>query len=133
MNAERVTYLDSSAIVKLVVSEPEAEALRRRLSRRRLVVSSSLARTEVLRAVLLLGPASAQRAHDALRKISLLRLDDRLLDSAGSLAPAHIRSLDAIHLATARRLGDDLRVLITYDERMADTARELGMTVESPT
>lgn len=132
MSAERATYLDSSAIVKLVVDEPEAQALRRRLRRRREVVSSALARTEVLRAVLSLGPATTQRAHEALTKVSLMRLDDRLLDSAGSLMPAHLCSLDAVHLATARRLGPDLRVLITYDERLADAARELGMAVEAP-
>lgn len=132
MSAERATYLDSSAIVKLVVGEPEAQALRRRLRRRRVLVSSALARTEVLRAVLLLGPAYVERAHEALRTVSLLRLDDRLLDNAGSLAPAHVRSLDAIHLATAGRLREDLRVVMTYDTRMADAALELGMAVESP-
>jgi predicted nucleic acid-binding protein len=95
-------------------------------------VSSALARTEVLRAVLLLGPAYVERAHEVLRKVSLLRLDDRLLDNAGSLAPAHVRSLDAIHLATAGRLREDLRVVMTYDTRVAEAALELGMAVESP-
>lgn len=87
---------------------------------------------EVLRAVLLLGPADVERAQQALRRVPLLRLDDRVLDSAGSLAPAHVRSLDAVHLAPAGRLRDDLRVLITYDARMADSAVAPGMTVESP-
>lgn len=129
---ERVTYLDSSAIVKLVLRERETDALRRRLRRRPLLASSALARTEVLRAVTSLEAARVAQAQDVLRGFDLLRVNDRLLDDAGSLQPAQIRSLDAIHLATARQLGDQLRVLITYDLRMADAAREIGLPVEAP-
>lgn len=128
----RVTYLDSSAIVKLVLREEATEALRRRLRRRRLLASSALARTEVMRAVMPFGATATARAQEVLRGFDLLRLHDRLLDDAGSVAPATVRSLDAIHVATAHQLGAQLRVLITYDTRMADAARELGMVVESP-
>src|SRR5215472_6136074 len=101
MSASRVSYLDSSAIVKLVVREPESTALRAYLRGRRPLVSSALARTEVARAVLGLGPAVARRAQEVLDRIELVRVNDRVLMAAGNLLPMDVRSLDAIHLATA--------------------------------
>src|SRR5437588_9131806 len=100
MNAERALYLDSSAIVRLAVAEPESAALRRYLRRRRPLVSSALARTEVARAMLPLGPAAVRRGLDALSHIELVRVSDRVLGDAGAVLPAELRSLDAIHLAT---------------------------------
>lgn len=126
------TYLDSSALVKLVVAEPESAALRQHLGRRRPLVSSALARTEVLRAVLGEGSEGIGRAHALLGRIDLLRINDRILGSAGSLLPAHLRSLDAIHLATALQLGNDLGSLVSYDQRMLDAARHLGISIASP-
>jgi predicted nucleic acid-binding protein len=126
------TYLDSSAIVKLVVEEPQSAALRRYLRRRRPLVSSALARVEVLRALLLEGEAGMVRGHAVLARIDLIRVNDRVLNAAGSLLPPDLRSLDAIHLATAGELGQDLGPVVTYDERMADAARHLGMKVASP-
>src|SRR5438876_3932071 len=108
MNAERATYLDSSAIVKLAVHEPESAALRRYLRRRRPLVSSALARTEVARALLPLGPAAVQRGQEVLGRVELVRVNDRVLKAAGALLPAELRSLDAIHLATAQQLGADI-------------------------
>ncbi|MFA5787848.1 MAG: type II toxin-antitoxin system VapC family toxin [Actinomycetota bacterium] len=132
MNAERATYLDSSAIVKLVVDEPESAALRRYLRRRRPLVSSALARTEVARALLPLGPEAVRRGHDVLARIDLARVNDRVLLAAGKLLPADLRSLDAIHLATAQEFGSDLARIVTYDDRMAAAARALGFTVSVP-
>jgi len=63
----------------------------------------------------------------------LIDVDDRILDTAALLEPAALRSLDAIHLATAQLLGADLGVIVTYDERMAAGARALGFIAESPT
>jgi predicted nucleic acid-binding protein len=126
------TYLDSSAIVKLVVEEPQSAALRRYLRRRRPLVSSALARAEVLRALLLEGEAGTARAHAVLARIDLIRVNDRVLNAAGALLPPDLRSLDAIHLATAGQLGQDLGQVVTYDERMADAARQLGMKAASP-
>jgi predicted nucleic acid-binding protein len=131
MNA--ATYLDSSAIVKLVVAEPESASLRQHLRRRRPLVSSALARTEVLRALLDEGPEAGTRAHAVLARIDLLRVNDRVLGSAGTLLPAHLRPLDAIHLAGALQLGSDLGGLVSYDQRMLDAARDLGIDVASPT
>src|SRR5260370_31500743 len=104
MTADRAIYLDSSAIVKLAVTETESAALRRYLRRRAPVVVSALARTEVARALLQLGPAAVQRGHDVLSRIELIRATDRILLEAGSLLPADLRSIDALHLATMRQL-----------------------------
>ncbi|MDQ3757253.1 MAG: type II toxin-antitoxin system VapC family toxin [Actinomycetota bacterium] len=132
MSAERATYVDSSAIVKLVVEEPESAALRRHLRRQRTLVSSALARTEVLRAILPFGPQAAQRANDVMARFELARVSDRVLSAAGTLLPPELRSLDAIHLATAQQLGADLAKVVTYDERMAEVAQAMGLRVASP-
>jgi len=133
MSAEqRVTYIDSSAIVKLVVAEPESKALRRYLSRRRPLVSSALARTEVARALMPSGPEAVARGEEALRRIQLLRVQDRVLTDAGRLEPAELRSLDAIHLASAGQLGPSVRQIVTYDERIAGAAQTAGFQVASP-
>lgn len=126
-------YLDSSAFVKLVVNERESVALRSYLRRRGgRRVSSALLRTEALRAVRLLGPDAVGRARQALRAIDLVAVADVVLDAAGSLEPRVLRTLDAIHLATAMSLGDDLDAIVTYDARMLDAARLLGLPATNP-
>jgi uncharacterized protein len=133
MSAEqRVTYIDSSAIVKLAVAEPHSKALRRHVGRCSALVSSALARTEVIRALLPGGPPAVARGEDVLRRIQLLRVNDRILRYAGTMQPAQLGSLDAIHLASAAELGSSLRQIVTYDERMAEAAREGGWSVASP-
>jgi len=117
------TYLDSSAIVKLVVEEPESKALRRYLRRRRPVVSSALARTEVLRALLPAGEEAVAAGRKTLARIDLIRVNDRILNLAAGLLPAELRSLDAIHLATVEQLRDELGAVVTYDDRMAEAAK----------
>jgi uncharacterized protein len=126
------TYVDSSAIVKLAVREPESDAVRKHLRRRRPLVSSGLARTEVLRALLPGGTASLDAGRRVLARIDLVRVNDRVLSLAGSLMPEELRSLDAIHLATAKRLGTDLGEIVTYDGRMATAARSMGFKVATP-
>ncbi|HEY1515674.1 MAG TPA: type II toxin-antitoxin system VapC family toxin [Solirubrobacteraceae bacterium] len=133
MSAERrLTYVDSSAIVKLVVAEPESKTLRRYLSRRQPLASSALARTEVARALMPGGPEAVARGEDVLRRIQLLRVNDRVLGEAGRMEPAELRSLDAIHLASARQLGLSVKQIVTYDERMAEAARASGWSVAAP-
>ncbi len=132
MSADRATYVDSSALVKLAVREPKSDALRRYLGRRRPLVSSTLARTEVVRALVPLGSAAVERGRDVLARVDLLRLNNRVLDRAGVLAPPDLRSLDAIHLASAEQLGSDLRGFVTYDERLASAARSRGFRVVRP-
>ena len=132
MSAERAVYIDSSAIVKLAVREPESTALRRYLRSRRPLVSSALARTEVLRALLPLGEEALRRGRRVLSTIELARVSDRVLEAAGVVLPAELRSLDAIHLATAAQLRDSIGRIVTYDERMAAAAAAAGFAVASP-
>jgi hypothetical protein len=133
MSAERrLTYVDSSAIVKLAVAEPESLALRRFLSRRQPLVTSALARTEVARALMPSGPEAVSRGEEVLRRIELMRLNDRVLMAAGRMQPAELRSLDAIHLASAGLLGSLVKQIVTYDERMAVAGTAAGWSVATP-
>src|SRR5215210_2726189 len=104
-------YLDSSAIVKLAVREPESAALRSYLRRRRPWVSSAIARTEVLRALRPAGDRAVAAGRGVLTRCDLVRVNDRVLSIAGTMDPPDLRSLDAIHLATAERLRDDIQEL----------------------
>ena len=128
-----MVYLDSSAIVKLVVTEAESGALRRYLVKHREHVSSALARVEVCRAVRRTdaSEATSRRAEQVLARIGLVALDEPLLHDAAALSPTGLRSLDAVHLATALSL-DGLDVVVTYDQRLDAAASEAGLAVESP-
>lgn len=128
-------YLDSSAIVKLVQREDESAALRRFLRRnspaRR--VTSALARVEVVRAVLPAGPQAIGHAHRQLARLHRLAVDDEILERASTLPSANVlRSLDAIHVASAQSIGAGLLAVVTYDDRMIRAANDLGLTTESP-
>jgi predicted nucleic acid-binding protein len=127
-------YLDSSAIVKFAVEEPESAALqawRTDIAPDVELVTSELAITEVLRAVARVdGDLHVARAH--LDSLDHLVLDRDLLLAAAGLVPTRLRTLDAIHLAAAMTLGDDLAGIITYDERMADAAASLALTPVAP-
>lgn len=126
-------YLDSSAFVKLVVQEPGSDALRDFLAGERgRYVCSALLRTEALRAVRNEGPDVLASMRQALRRIDLIDIDDRILDAGGMLEPGVVRSLDAIHLATALAVGDDLEVVVTYDERMVTASARLGIPTATP-
>jgi len=126
-------YVDSSAFVKLVVEETESVAVRAYLAARDARrVSSALLRTESLRAVRHLGPDALATVREGLRRIDLIGVDDRILDGAGILEPRVLRTLDAIHLSTALAVGDDLEAIVTYDDRMIDAARLLGLTTATP-
>ncbi len=132
MSAE-VAYLDTSAVVKLLVRERETTALRRELRRWPRRASSTLLRVELLRAIKRAGlPRLSAPARQHLAALSLIRMDEALLDRAGDLDPASLRSLDAIHLASALTLGNDLGVVVTYDDRMLQGASALGLHTASP-
>jgi predicted nucleic acid-binding protein len=92
-----------------------------------------MARTEVLRALLPGGVAALTAGRRVFALIDFVRVNDRVMNLAGTLQPEELRSLDAIHLATAERLGSDLREIITYDDRMALAARNMGHRVSAPT
>ncbi len=129
-SASRSRYLDSSALVKLVDDEAESAALRAAVEGS-LIVSCNLARTEVTRAARRKSALVATTARTLLAEIDLIQLDGELLDLAGELEPP-MRSFDAIHLAAALELGDELDAVVTYDARMAAAAEALGLPVVAP-
>jgi len=121
--------------VKLVQKEAESEALQRYLRRHRLDerVTSVLARVEVVRAVQVGGAQAVAKARRQLARVHQVNLDRALLDSAAAVAPGtSLRSLDAIHLASALLVGADLQAIVTYDQRMAEAAGGMGFPVDAP-
>lgn len=124
-------YLDASAIVKLVRREPETAALAEEVLADPECVSSAIAWTEVVRAARRAG-TSMDRATAVLGGIGLVPVDDGIIRGAGELAPATLRSLDAIHLATALSLRDDLAAVLAYGARLIAAARRLDLPVRSP-
>jgi hypothetical protein len=127
-----LAYLDSSAVVKTVVEEAESRALNVFLRDFETHASSELSRTEVVRAVRRAQPRALRRAIEALEQLVLIEVSETILDSAGFLEPTTLRTLDALHLATARALSPQLGALVTYDERMAAAGQSLGLPVEAP-
>jgi predicted nucleic acid-binding protein len=127
-------YLDSSALVKLVVLEPESTALHEFLRHRPTRLSSGLAEVEVPRALRRAGfdAPELRRAVALLARINLVGVDRAILRAAAALAPPALRSLDAIHLATALSLGQDLAGIVTYDQRLAEAAADLALDVWAP-
>ena len=132
MSAEPQRYLDASAVVRLIVREPESDALQSWLGAGGgEAVSCALVRSEVMRAVAPLGAEATLRARRVLERLDLIVLDDELLDLAGELAEP-LRSLDAIHCAAALELGDELEAFVTYDRQMTRAAGAVGLPVVSP-
>ena len=127
-----VWYVDTSALVKTVVEEPESRALLRWLADKDRLVACELVRVETVRAVRLADPAAVPRAREVAASVTLIRLDDSLYDLAADLEPASLRSLDAVHLAAALSVGDELAGVVTYDARMEAAAVELRVHVEAP-
>jgi uncharacterized protein len=128
-----VFYLDTSAAVKLVVAERGSAALRRWLAPRdERMFSSDLLRTELLRATRRAAPEQMGQARWVLESLVLVRLTTSICERAAMLEPTLLRSLDAMHLAAALEMGDELEGLVTYDQRLADGARGLGMNVVAP-
>ncbi len=127
-----LAYLDTSAYVKLIVDEPESVALHRELSRWSTWTSSALLGVEAVRACRRLGEEVADSAEASLSDIALVPIDDEVLASARRLDPSELRSLDAIHLATALSIGTDLGALFSYDDRLTAAARAAGLSVLTP-
>ena len=127
-------YLDSSALVKFVVSEAESSALRTYLAERRsdARMAAALARTEVVRAVAMHRSIElVETARSIIARLHLVPLNNRLLDAAATKLPPELRTLDAIHLAAAMT-APDLRAIVTYDWRLADAAATAGLAVVAP-
>lgn len=124
-------YLDTSAFLKLVRSEPESEALRTDLVGRELL-SSALLSIEGRRAASRYGKLASNRARAALVTITLLPIDETIVSAAGELEPAELRSLDALHLATILSLGEDVERVYCYDSRLTVAAQAHGIEVTAP-
>jgi predicted nucleic acid-binding protein len=126
-----VSYVDASALVKLVIDEAESPALLRWYVEAERLVTSRVGVVETVR-------ASSRRDHDAARRnrvltdVAVYELDDAIANAAAVLHPPLLRTLDAIHLATAMALLPDLDAFVTYDDRMAEAARAIGLPVVRP-
>jgi len=129
-----VIYLDSSALMKLVRREAETEALREWLDRRREqpVVASELGRVEVLRAARRVGDPVLAEARAVVGDLDLVPLDRAVQDVACDIGDPLLRTLDALHLASALLLGDALTAFVAYDHRLAGGARAAGLVVAAP-
>ena len=125
-------FLDTSALARVLLDEPDSSTINEALATFDQVTASRLLGVELRRVGLRRG--LLDRANSLLTNISLIPMDDEVLDAAETLTPPIVGTLDAIHLATAVRLADDgkLDALMTYDKQLADGARELGLSVLSP-
>jgi predicted nucleic acid-binding protein len=125
-------YLDASALVKLVKRDAESEALLAEVKQWPSHVTSVVGAVEVRRAARRVG-ADAARTDAVVARVSLLELDERIRELAARVGPRDLRALDAIHLATAISLENDLGALACYDERLADASAREGIRVVAPT
>lgn len=127
-----VVYLDASAAVKLVVEESDHAALAAYLAAAARRISSRVLDIEVLRAVRRIEPAAEEQARALLAVTERIELDAEIASQAVGLGPLPLRSLDAIHIASALALGPELEAFVTYDRRQADAARAAGLNVAAP-
>jgi predicted nucleic acid-binding protein len=127
-------YLDSAAVVKLVHAEAESQALRDWLDERAETgwTSSVLLEIESSRVLARYAPEAIARLHLVLDLIELVELDASIRILAQTVRPVTVRSLDAIHLATALRIRSQLTSFVTYDKRLADAAQAAGLTIDMP-
>jgi predicted nucleic acid-binding protein len=124
-------YLDASAFFKLVLPEAESQALRSALSTQRWI-SSALLEVEVVLAVRRREPSGVDAARRVLAGVELIDIDPYVRRVAADLGDPPLRSLDAIHLATALSLEDHVGTVITYDQRLAAAAQAHGLPVTVP-
>ena len=127
-------YLDTSALLKLVFEEPESAELAAWIGERESLhlVSSELARIEVSRATMRVDPSALPVARSLLAGVDLLRMTSDVVDEACSIGDLLLRSLDAIHLASAWSIRSDLTAFVAYDTRLIDAARSAGIPLTTP-
>lgn len=127
-------YLDSSALVKLALAEPESAALASWLAERadQALVSSALHRAEVLRAIWRAEPGALPRGQRIIRRVGRVSLSHDVLDNAATLPPGKLGIAGAIHLASALAIRRDLVSFVAYDEPLLEAAREAGLPVDTP-
>jgi predicted nucleic acid-binding protein len=129
-----VIYLDTSALVKLVFEEAESEALARWLYERGDLpkLSAEVATIELVRACRRYDEATVPAARELLAGIDLVPLTGEIVENAALAGPVELRTLDAIHLASASAVAESMTAFVVYDVRLASAARELGWPVASP-
>jgi len=126
-----VDYVDASALVKLIVDEPESPSMFRWYVESGRLATSTIGIIETRR-------AANRRGHDpvhlenVLRSVVILEVDGIVARSASRVAPSALRTLDAIHLATALAMGPEIGAFVTYDDRLAEAARAVGLPVLRP-
>lgn len=128
-------YLDTSALAKLVITEDETHALQNWLSGfpdDAIRMSSSLVRVEMTRAVLRRNPGAIFHVRRVVSELRRIALTNEVLDVAAQVHPAGLRSLDAIHLASALKVYDQLAAFVTYDQRLLTAATAMGLPAISP-
>jgi uncharacterized protein len=127
-------YLDSSALIKLALTEPESGALAGWLAERadQPLVSSALHRAEVPRAVWLAEPGALPRSYRLIRRIAKVALTAEVIDNSATLPPQALSPAHAIHLASALALRDELTAFVAYDEDLLAAAADAGLPVVSP-
>ena len=124
-------YLDTSAFLKLLVEEQGSAAMRQWAHFHESLWSSQLLRTEALRAASRLD-ISDDAVEIALESVSLIMPSVATFYTTGHLAPHSLRSLDALHLATALEMGNDLEGIVSYDDRLIAASRDASLVVVSP-
>ncbi|WP_204806045.1 type II toxin-antitoxin system VapC family toxin [Mycobacterium riyadhense] len=130
-------YMDTSALTKLLIAEPETPELRTWLTTQsnhgEYVTTSALSRVELMRVVARYGePGQAERARYLLEGLDILPLTEPVMALAETIGPAALRSLDAIHLAAAAQVKRELKAFVTYDHRLLDACGEVGLATASP-
>ena len=127
-------YLDSSALARLALTEPESAALARWLAERadQPLVSSTLQRAEVPRAVWRAEPGALPRSYRVIKRIARVALTAEILDNSATLPPQTLSPAQAIHLASALALKPDLTAFVAYDEHLLAAANDAGLPVASP-
>jgi hypothetical protein len=132
-----VIYMDTSALTKLLIAEPETPELRAWLAAQsgqgESAATSAIGRVELMRVVARYGePGQSERARYLLDGLDVLPLTEPVIALAETVGPPTLRSLDAIHLAAAAQFEQELTAFVTYDHRLLDGCREVGLATASP-
>lgn len=125
-------YLDTSALAKLILVEAESDVLVEHVRGVERVITSELAKAELVRAVSRVEPERLPLVTELFTRVDVIPVSSNILTASGHLQPAGLRTLDAIHLASALLLRDELDAFVSYDERQIETAIALGFPVVSP-
>jgi uncharacterized protein len=128
----RSAYLDASALVKLIVVEAGSDKLAAWIMDRPTLVTSRLGIIETWRAALRMPAIDRGLMARTLAPVVVIELSPSTADAAGRVAPVHLRTVDAIHLASALAIGPELDAFVTYDSRLAEAAVEAGLAVVAP-